>query len=628
MEKAVGINVTLEPTEFTTSLNSADAGNVRRLRGRLVGPRRPGRQHLRLRRDAGDAELLRLLEREARLHPERRAQVGDDEGARHALRGRDEDHPRDRPLIYLYHPVNYYGVSKKVTGVKIYGDGLIRAAVRRVTRSRTIMGGFLLRKAGAALIVVFCSQHRRLRGRAGAAGRSRRRARAARTATPRCSPAIRQKYGLDQPLPEQYVKWVVARACRAISASTQRDLPVAHTIVTRIPITLELAFLSVLLGVLIGISSGVIAAVRRGKASDHAATTFALVGLSRAALLARAADDHPVRGQPRLAAGERLRLVRDDPVENLEHMVMPAVVLGTGLSAVLMRQMRSSMLDLARRRLRAHGAREGTVGVVGRRQARASQQPDHRDDGDRAAARRADLRRGDHRADLRHPRLRAADARGDQPARLHAAPGRRARRRDRLRRRQPARRRRLLAAEPADPRDRAQRRELRRPGSRVHRPARAPAPAPAAALPAPAARGRAASSSRPCSSSRRSSRRGSRRTPPARATSPRLLAPSVAASICSAPTSSAATCSRASSGARGRRSRPACSRRCSRWRSPCRSALVAGYYRGWIDTVIARMTDVLLAFPFLIVAVGLAAILGPSLHERDDRARRRRRARR
>jgi peptide/nickel transport system substrate-binding protein len=34
---------------------------------------------------------------------------------------------RQRPLIYLYHPVNYYGVTKKVTGVKVYGDGLIRA---------------------------------------------------------------------------------------------------------------------------------------------------------------------------------------------------------------------------------------------------------------------------------------------------------------------------------------------------------------------------------------------------------------------------------------------------------------------------------------------------------------------
>ena len=41
--------------------------------------------------------------------------------------------------------------------------------------------------------------------------------------------------------------------------------------------------------------------------------------------------------------------------------------------------------------------------------------------------------------------------------------------------------------------------------------------------------------------------------------------------------------------------------------------IIAGYYRGWIDPVIARLTDVLLAFPFLVLAVGLAAILGPSL---------------
>jgi peptide/nickel transport system permease protein len=41
--------------------------------------------------------------------------------------------------------------------------------------------------------------------------------------------------------------------------------------------------------------------------------------------------------------------------------------------------------------------------------------------------------------------------------------------------------------------------------------------------------------------------------------------------------------------------------------------LVAGYYRGWIDPAISRVTDVLLAFPFLILAVGLAVILGPSL---------------
>jgi peptide/nickel transport system permease protein len=41
--------------------------------------------------------------------------------------------------------------------------------------------------------------------------------------------------------------------------------------------------------------------------------------------------------------------------------------------------------------------------------------------------------------------------------------------------------------------------------------------------------------------------------------------------------------------------------------------LAAGYYRGWLDPVVSRLTDVMLAFPFLILAVGLAAVLGPSL---------------
>jgi peptide/nickel transport system permease protein len=204
------------------------------------------------------------------------------------------------------------------------------------------MGGFLLRKAGAALIVVLCSSVvvfagvRALPGDPAVALSGENR-------DPAVLAAVRQKYGLDQPLPEQYVKWVW-HAVQGDLGVDSRDLPVAHTIVTRIPITLELALLSVLLGVLIGLSSGVIAAVKRGKASDHAATTFALVGLSlphfwlglmMIILFAVNLGWLPSSGYVSFGS---------NPVQNLEHMVMPAVVLGTGLSAVLMRQMRSSML--------------------------------------------------------------------------------------------------------------------------------------------------------------------------------------------------------------------------------------------------------------------------------------------
>jgi peptide/nickel transport system permease protein len=204
------------------------------------------------------------------------------------------------------------------------------------------MGGFLLRKAGAALIVVLCSSIvvfagvRALPGDPAIALSGENR-------DPAVLAAVRQKYGLDQPLPEQYVKWIW-HAVQGDLGVDSRDLPVAHTIVTRIPITLELALLSVLLGVLIGLSSGVIAAVKRGKPSDHAATTFALGGLSlphfglglmMIILFAVNLGWLPSSGYVSFGS---------NPVQNLEHMVMPAVVLGTGLSAVLMRQMRSSML--------------------------------------------------------------------------------------------------------------------------------------------------------------------------------------------------------------------------------------------------------------------------------------------
>jgi peptide/nickel transport system permease protein len=121
-------------------------------------------------------------------------------------------------------------------------------------------------------------------------------------------------------------------------------LPVAHTIVTRIPITLELAFLSMLVATVVGIPAGVIAAVRRGKPEDYAATTGALVGLSvphfwlgLLFIIWFAVDLHWLPASGYVGLGH--------PIANLEHMIMPAIVLGTGLAAVLMRQMRSSMLE-------------------------------------------------------------------------------------------------------------------------------------------------------------------------------------------------------------------------------------------------------------------------------------------
>src|SRR3954452_25536432 len=122
------------------------------------------------------------------------------------------------------------------------------------------MGGFLLRRVGAALIVlllssmlVFIGVRARPGDPATALGAENR--------DPAVMEAIRHHYGLDQPVPVQYVKWL-GLAVRGDLGRDQRELPVAKTIVDRLPTMLELAGLSILVGILIGIPAGIVAALK------------------------------------------------------------------------------------------------------------------------------------------------------------------------------------------------------------------------------------------------------------------------------------------------------------------------------------------------------------------------------
>jgi peptide/nickel transport system permease protein len=203
------------------------------------------------------------------------------------------------------------------------------------------MGGFLLRKVGAAVVVLVLASMLVFLGVRAIPGDPAI-ALGAESRDPAVLAAIRHKYLLDRPVPVQYGHWIWL-ALHGDLGVDQRELSVSHTIVTRIPITLELAFLSMFVAILVGIPAGVIAAVRRGKPSDYAATSVALVGLSvphfwlgLLMITWFAVDLHwlPASGYVSMS----------HPVGNLEHMLMPAIVLGAGFAAVLMRQMRSSML--------------------------------------------------------------------------------------------------------------------------------------------------------------------------------------------------------------------------------------------------------------------------------------------
>jgi peptide/nickel transport system permease protein len=203
---------------------------------------------------------------------------------------------------------------------------------------------FILRRLGAALIVLALSSVlifvgvRALPGdpALALAGESR---------DPAALAATRAKYGLDKPLPIQYVTWLSHVVRGDMGESSKSGLPVANTIWHRLPVTLELALLSLIVALALGIPAGILAAVKPGSVWDYGGSALALIGLS----------------VPHFWLGLMLILLVsvnlgilpasgyvpffDDPVENLRRMVMPAFVLGTSVAAIVMRQMRSAMLD-------------------------------------------------------------------------------------------------------------------------------------------------------------------------------------------------------------------------------------------------------------------------------------------
>jgi peptide/nickel transport system permease protein len=183
--------------------------------------------------------------------------------------------------------------------------------------------------------------------------------------SPAALAATMARYGFNQPLPVQYVRWIGQVLSGQLGTSPITDIPVATQLEQRIPITLELGVLSLLFAIALGVPAGIAAAVRPGRLTDWVASTVALGGLSLPhfwfgilGILIFAVHLHvlPSGGFVPLSGGLG---------ENLLHMVMPVIVLGTGLAAVIMRQTRAAMIEALGadyvRTARAKGLRESQV---------------------------------------------------------------------------------------------------------------------------------------------------------------------------------------------------------------------------------------------------------------------------
>ncbi|WP_018158114.1 ABC transporter permease [Demetria terragena] len=164
-------------------------------------------------------------------------------------------------------------------------------------------------------------------------------------ADPETLAAVRADLGLDQPVPVQYWAFVKSLAQGDLGTSIATGLPVSDLITTTLPVTLWLSLYALLVAVIIGIGAGVVAAVYRGRWPEWIANGFTLVALSVPSFwLGLLAIVYLAIGLNWFPASGYVP-VTEEPLRALYYLTLPAVVLGTGLAAVIMRQTRSSMLD-------------------------------------------------------------------------------------------------------------------------------------------------------------------------------------------------------------------------------------------------------------------------------------------
>jgi peptide/nickel transport system permease protein len=176
---------------------------------------------------------------------------------------------------------------------------------------------------------------------------------------------IRKQYRLDQPIPVQYVYWIKGVLTGDLGESLRIKVPVRDLVLEKLPVTLQLASMAIVIALVIGISAGIISAVKKDSVWDYGANVFALWGISTPNfwlgimlifLFSVQLGWLPASGYVRLSENWRA---------SLASTIMPAFVLGNAIAAILMRHTRSAMLQVLEsdyvRTARAKGLLERSV---------------------------------------------------------------------------------------------------------------------------------------------------------------------------------------------------------------------------------------------------------------------------
>ena len=182
--------------------------------------------------------------------------------------------------------------------------------------------------------------------------------------TPELEAALRARYGLDQPLPVQYLTYVGNVLTGNFGVSYWRNQDVTTLVASVLPYTIQLALAAIVVTCLIGLPLGVIAALNRNRFADLAAMMIALLGVAAPgfllALLLIYVFSYALGWFPVAGAGEGTNVVNQ-----LRALVLPALALGFSSAALTARTTRAALLNVLNedylRTARAKGLRPATV---------------------------------------------------------------------------------------------------------------------------------------------------------------------------------------------------------------------------------------------------------------------------
>jgi peptide/nickel transport system permease protein len=157
--------------------------------------------------------------------------------------------------------------------------------------------------------------------------------------------SIAASYGLDRPLPLQYLSWLGNTLRGNMGNSLRSGDPVAEAILDRLPVTLELALLATVLSLLIAVPLGVLAAIYRGGPIDAVARGIGLIGLSVPNFLLATMLVLFVSTKWQIVPTTGFVPISDGLIDNLKSILLPTISLALLLIASVLRMTRSAVLE-------------------------------------------------------------------------------------------------------------------------------------------------------------------------------------------------------------------------------------------------------------------------------------------